>query len=72
MWLFRITQTHDGGLKVCAQACARRFGFCYPSSGELWTLKWLEFSTAAMYVLFLSGRVSPHTHQTMQCHIYCV
>ncbi len=37
MWLFRITQTHDGGLKVCAQACARRFGFCYPSSGELWT-----------------------------------
>ncbi len=35
MWLFRITQTHDGGLKVCAQACARRFGFCYPSSGEL-------------------------------------
>ncbi len=56
---------------VCPSLCAT-FRILLSFFRRALDTKWLEFSTAAMYVLFLSGRVSPHTHQTMQCHIYCV
>ncbi len=54
MWLFRITQTHDGGLKVwCPSLCAT-FRILLSFFRRALDTKWLEFSTAAMYVLFLS------------------